>query len=213
MRLFLFPALAADERIFSFLGKLSDEVVFPRLAVPRPDDSMATYASRFAKCLEVKSTDMIGGVSFGGMVASEISCQRFTMGLILISSGLSSRSIDPMALSFGRLASKLPGKILRSMLGSRRTFEKVFGRDQPPLFSLARRMLDDAPDQLLIEGGRLSLNYWPVCQPLCPVHAIHGEEDRMMVPVEASDCRMVPGAGQGMVVTHAEIVTEFLREV
>ena len=209
MRLFLLPALGTDERIFSFLGKLSDEVVFPRLTVPLFNDSMETYASRLAEGLGIKDTDIVGGVSFGGMVAAEISCRRFTKGLILISSGLSSRSIDPMALRLGSLASRLPGKLLRAMLGSRKTFEKVFGPDQPPLFSLARQMLDDSPDQLLIQGGRLSLSYWPANQPLCPVHAIHGEKDRLMFPVEVADCRMVPGAGQGMVVTHAEDVTEF----
>ena len=35
----------------------------------------------------------------------------------------------------------------------------------------------------------------------------------MIFPVEVGGCRMVPGAGQGMVVTHAAVVTAFLQEV
>ena len=80
MRLILLPALGADERIFSFLGELPGESVFPNLPVPFPKESMETYASRLAGKLVVQDTDLIGGVSFGGMVAAEIcpstGCQR-----------------------------------------------------------------------------------------------------------------------------------------
>ncbi|MBN2428764.1 MAG: hypothetical protein JXK94_10545, partial [Deltaproteobacteria bacterium] len=190
MRLVLFPALGTDERIFSFIGEIPGKVVFHRLPNPSPDDSMATYASRLAKELNVGGGDFIGGVSFGGMVAAEISCQRRTRGLILISSGLSSHCINPVAQRLGRLANHLPGGVLRSILGSRKTFKKVFGSDQPPLYELAARMLDDSPTQLLVEGGRLSLNYWPASKPLCPVYAIHGQIDSMIFPPEVSGCKI-----------------------
>jgi len=213
MRLILLPALGADERIFSCLDELPGELVLPLLPVPTPLDSMGTYASRLAATLAVKEADLIGGVSFGGMVAAEIARQQDVKGLVLISSGLSSRSIDPLAQRFARLALNFPVKMVRAILGSKKTFKKVFGNDQPPLHRLAEQMLHDTPDELLIQGGRLSLSYFSDEPVKCPVHAIHGEQDSMMFPAEVADCRIVPGAGQGMVVTHAAVVAAFLKEV
>ncbi len=210
MRLFLLPALGADERIFSFLGKLPVELVLPRLLSPHSEDTMATFAARMVEVLEPKEHDMIGGVSFGGMVAAEIARQRHISGLILISSGLSSRSVDPLAQRLGRLACNLPNRMMRSILGSHKTFKKVFGKDHPQLYQLVRQMLADSPDELLVLGGRLSLNYYSELPIRCPVFAIHGEDDTMMFPVEVGNCRIVSGAGQGMVVTHPEEITRFL---
>ena len=213
MRLFLLPALGTDKRIFSFLGKLPAEIVHPGIPSPLAKETMAEYGTRMAESMALEEEDMIGGVSFGGMVAAEIARQRRIKGLILISSGLSSHSVDPLAQRFGSLAFNLPNHMMRSILGSRKTFKKVFGEDRPPLYQLARQMLDDSPDDMLINGGRLSLSYYPDNPVRCPVYAIHGEKDSMMFPVEVVGCRMVEEAGQGMVVTHADEVTEFLREV
>jgi pimeloyl-ACP methyl ester carboxylesterase len=210
MRLFLLPALGADERIFSFLGKLPIELVLPRLLSPHSEDTMETFAYRMAEVLELDEKDMIGGVSFGGMVAAEIARQRPLKSLILISSGLSSRSVDPLAQRLGRLACNLPIRMMRSILGSYKTFKKVFGNEHPQLYQLVRQMLADSPDALLLHGGRLSLNYHSELPLRCPVFAIHGEKDTMMFPVEVENCHMVSGAGQGMVVTHPEEVTRFL---
>src|SRR5215470_15796970 len=85
-RLVLFSGMGADGRLFRSIRVPEAEIVTPDHSEPLQGETLIQYASRVANNLNVQRTDIIGGVSFGGMLAGEITRQRPVAGLILLGS-------------------------------------------------------------------------------------------------------------------------------
>lgn len=212
MRLILFPGLAADERMYAGLGEIGVPLLTPRLPVPAVAEEMSAYARRVADSLEIGDDDLIGGCSFGSMVAAEIARQRPVSVLFLLAGAVDSSSISRPARSLERLAGILPLSWMRRFFASEANLRLFFGSDQREYFPLARRMLADTPDELLRQGARLVVGYFPDQPVPCPVAAIHGGRDRIMAPPPVENCRVIADAAHGLVMSHASEVTEMLRE-
>jgi pimeloyl-ACP methyl ester carboxylesterase len=210
-RLFLLPGLGADERMFDGLDLACAKVVPVRLPPPRARESMPRYSSRVAAGLGLRPEDWVGGSSFGSLVAADIARRRPLRGLVLIGGGLSTASFVWPLRWLGLLGRVLPITRLHPLLATPAAFRFAFG----PLSARHMRLLNDmmiaAPDALLREGMRLAMGYRPAIPVLCPVHAIHGERDRLMRPPPVANCRVVPGAGHALPQTHQLEVVDFLR--
>lgn len=206
-RLILLPGLGADERMFENLGDVDPAPLAPRHLVPLPGECLEDYATRVADWLVLKSDDVVGGSSFGGLVASAVARQRRVKGLVLIGGALHAE-----ALAQSGLLRFVPTWLLRPMLHSDRLTEKVFAPESQAMRRLARSMLDDAPEELLLRGSRMMWRYRPAAAIRCPVFAIHGGMDPVMSPPPVAGCRLVDEAGHGIAWTHGELVGRFLRE-
>src|SRR5512146_991900 len=87
-RLVLFSGMAADGRLFRSIRIPEVEIVTPDHADPAPGERLTQYARRIADSLCIQAEDIVGGISFGGMLAGEIARQRPVAGLILLGSCL-----------------------------------------------------------------------------------------------------------------------------
>jgi hypothetical protein len=211
-RLVLLPGLGADERLFAGLGPLGLPVVAARLPVPHRHECFHAYALRVAAGLELRPEDWIGGASFGSLVAADIARRRPLAGLVLLGGGLSSATVIRPARALAAAARWLPLRPLRALLACPALLGAVFQPITPAARQQLVAMLAATPDDLLREGARLVSSYFPNIPPLCPVHAIHGRDDRLMRPPPVPACRLVNGAGHALVLTHAREVTGFLDE-
>ncbi|OQY19434.1 MAG: hypothetical protein B6I36_04250 [Desulfobacteraceae bacterium 4572_35.1] len=212
-RLILLPGIAADERSYCSLGDLPIEVLTPRLLVPRWHESMEDYAARHANWLKVGDLDIVGGCSFGSMVAGEICRQRSVSALVLLSGALSSASLSPLAHKLKTISTFIPLMLARPLLLSSPFLRAVFGASSADNVKLARQMALDTPAQLIVRGRQLATNYYPN-QPLhCPVFALHGVQDRVILPPAVEHCELIDDAGHGMIVTHPQRVSSFLLEI
>lgn len=212
MRIFLLPGLGADERMFSRLHAYGIPLLTPRLLVPAAGEGMEAYARRTAAALGVTNSDIVGGSSFGSMVAAAISREIPTRGLVLIGGALGAETLLTSTRGMGLLR-LLPMRLLRPLLCSDQALERICGADSPELTVLARTMLEESPDQLIRRGAFLAGSYRPLTPPRCPIFAIHGGLDRVMTPSAVPGCRIIPGAGHGLAFSHAVEVGTFLREV
>ena len=210
-RLLLLPGLGADERLFAGLGPICMPVVYARLPVPHRHDDFTNYALRVAAGLKLRPEDWIGGTSFGSLVAADIARRRPLAGLMLLGGGLSSETVIAPARWLGAVARRLPLWPLRAVLG-RALLATVFQPITPAATRQLGAMLAATPDALLREGARLVSSYFPDIPLLCPVHAIHGRDDRLMRPPPVVACRLVRGAGHALVLTHPREVTDFIEE-
>lgn len=210
-RLFLLPGLAADERMFSFLGPFPFLLKTPRLFDPLPHETMPSYAARVADGLELAAGDYLGGSSFGSLVATEIARQRSVQGLVLIGGALSSAQLVPAARHLERFGSRVPFRLLRRILASDFFLRQVFGPESPERLNLGRQMLLDTSRNMLLYGGRLAVSYFPESSLRIPVAAIHGGCDRVMTPPPCTNLCIIPDAGHGLAVSHPEAVTRFIR--
>lgn len=212
-RLVLFPGLAADERMYQGLGELPWPLVTPRLLIPRRREEMADYARRHIEAYGLTPHDVVGGCSFGSLLAGEICRQQPMAGLVLLSGALSSAALVRQSHRLQRLAPWVPFVLLRSLLVSAPFLRAVFGEADPAQLELGRRMIHQTPKALLLEGGRLAASYRPQGELACPVFALHGAGDRVIRPPQVAGLELVSDAGHGMVVSHADEVTAFLGRI
>mgnify|MGYP001283960767 CR=1 FL=1 len=207
----LLPGLGADERMFENLGDLPFPLLVVRHLLPERKESLAHYALRTAESLGVTGDDMVGGSSFGRFVASEIARERLVLGLVLIGGALSSAELIVPCIA--RLLCLMPMRFVLPVLRSEAFFKKAFASEGEELQYLARAMMNEAPNELLYQGGRMLLRYFPDQEPSCPVYAIHGGLDPLMKPPLVTGCRLLPQAGHAIAWTHGRDVGAFLQEV
>ncbi|MDY0190867.1 MAG: alpha/beta hydrolase [Desulfuromonas sp.] len=215
-RLILLPGLAADERMYAHLDKLPIRLITPRLLVPRHQETMSAYALRYIEWLNIDANDVVGGCSFGSMVASEICRQRTTRGLVLLSGALSSAALAPSAQKLKCVSNYIPYAIARRIIMSPFFLRAIFGSSDPEKVALASQMVADTPRELLLRGSRLATEYLGDMVQValkCDVYALHGGQDRVLSPPKVANCSIITDAGHGMVISHAAQVEEFLRQV
>jgi len=212
-RLILWPGLAADERMYQRLGESGWQLETPRFPLPERGEVLPAFARRCADLLQVGPQDMVGGCSFGGMVAAEIARQRPVRGLVLLAGALDSATLPVSMRALGQLPKLLPLSWLRRFFASEFNLRRFFGEQDLEGYALAREMLATTPDPLLREGGRMAVSQKGRPVPAVPVFALHGAEDRVMAPPPVAQLQLVAGAGHGLVFSHAGTVTHFLRDL
>jgi len=212
-RLILWPGLAADERMYRRLGECGWELVTPRLPIPKRGEAFTDYARRCAEGVSVDEEDVVGGCSFGSLVAGEIARQRPVRGLVLLAGALDSTAMPAAIRWLGSLPALFPMSWLRRYFASDMNLRLFFGEQDAEGYALAREMLADTADAMLDYGGRMAIRCKQQSLPDVPVFALHGREDRVMTPPPLAQCQIIAGAGHGLVFSHAGEVTHFLRDL
>lgn len=212
-RLILFPGLAADERMYAQYSEQSVPLITPRLLIPQLGETMVSYAYRHAQWLGIGENDIVGGCSFGSMVASEICRQRETGALVLLSGALSSDALVASSHQLHRFVHCLPFRFIRRVLTSTFFLRKVFGEAELKDVALGREMIVDTPRELLLRGSALATGYRPDKAVGCEIFSLHGGQDNVIKPPRLDQGEILASAGHGMVVSHAGEVSEFLRRM
>jgi pimeloyl-ACP methyl ester carboxylesterase len=171
---------------------------------------MSTYARRTAAALDIRKEDIVGGCSFGSMIASAIAAHQPVRALILLSGAFDSSSLVHSGRMLNRIAPAIPFKWLQCILSSDWFLRAVFGAADQENIELGRAMLLDTPEPVLRNGGLLAASARLDKPVEAPVYALHGEDDRVLRPPLVADCTLLPNAGHGMVVSHAQEVAKFL---
>jgi surfactin synthase thioesterase subunit len=105
-RLILFSGMGGDARLLAPLRLPEFEVFTPDHVSPQPRETLPAYAARVAKAHSIHRSDIVGGASFGGMLACEIAKQQGAAGLILLGSCVSPKRLPisyRLVERFGRL--------------------------------------------------------------------------------------------------------------
>src|SRR5687767_7745630 len=84
--LILLSGMGADERVFAPQLQAFPQLVVPKWIEPKADESLASYAARFAAGVDPKQPCFIGGASFGGFVAMEMARHLDAIAVFLIGS-------------------------------------------------------------------------------------------------------------------------------
>ena len=109
MKIYAFSGLGADQRIFTYVN-LDADLVPIRWIDPLPNESLKSYANRLSEQIDSTSEFALLGVSFGGMLVSELSHALNPAKTILISSAATKHELPWMADVARKysLAKKLP---------------------------------------------------------------------------------------------------------
>jgi len=206
----LFPGMGADERLFSSQMAAFPNIVIPKWIPPRKYESLRDYAARLAPFIDPKKPCLVGGASFGGMVAMELATHFPNLGCILIGSIRSPSSLSwrwkrlrPFAVlgpDFLRFTSWAASRFGKRFLSQRalRVHERLAG----PNFEFVR---------------------WAMCAAVCwrpssatkklRVFHIHGEKDHILPVNLVQPDVIVPGGEHALSLFRPSTVNDFLANV
>ena len=211
-RIVLLPGLAADERMFAAHRAGLPGLEVPGWIEPHGRETLGDYARRMAGTIAPGPPFILGGASFGGMVAWEMARACRPRALVLIGSAIDPREIARPLRLIARGAARMPLGAIRLLqpwgawlawpagaatYRDRRVIERVV-RDARPSF--ARWCVD-------------AIARWqPSPPPDLPWRRIHGSADPVITGGPHGErVEIVPGGAHFLTGVHAGAVERFLR--
>jgi pimeloyl-ACP methyl ester carboxylesterase len=206
-RLVLIPGLGADGQLFTAVRHLSP-LITPWLPVDGGD--LASYARRYVAQGLVQPGDLLGGCSFGGMLAQEITRLIPLRGLLLITTCRSAAGVTagPRALApFTRLLPVLsrPAPLIARLLGHQ------LGAVKPAHFRAVESWVRNGEPRYLRWAARIAGTWRGVGPLTLPVFQIHGSHDRLMPVAQSGADTIIPGAGHLLPITHPAEFTAWME--
>ena len=207
----LFSGLVADESIFGPQKLAFHGLTVPGWLDPLPGESLAEYCKRWASELAPCSPHIIGGASFGGIIALEMAKYLKPAAVILIGSV---RKREDLPLHIRTLFSArafvpwVPWRALQSLATcvKRPLFAKHF-----PHVSGVVRQFSNANRNVLCWSVQQLLAWQGPSQIDCPIYQIHGSHDRIL-PVRKS-VEQIANGGHVISLTHAKEVNAFIHRI
>ena len=210
-RLVLFSGMGADPRLFGLVRIPEAEIVTPDYLEPAPGETLVQYASRTADDMNIQPDDIVGGVSFGAMVAGEIARQRPVAGLIILGGCLRPERLPRSYRWIERLSPLIPDFVL----GLRSWRPLVRWRFAPLTRDAETCLIEMAltyPTAQIIAFGRMVMGWTGVENVPCPVLSIHGDWDRI-IPVKCAEPDLIlKNAGHAFTLTHADQTSSAIRD-
>ena len=202
-RLTLFSGMGGDGRLMRLIRISGADVGAPDHVDPAPEEDLPRYAKRVADLNNIGPRDVIGGASFGGMIAAEISKQRPVAGLILLGSCVRPERLPRSYRWLERVGKFIPDAALSFRSWSplvRWRFAPVTAEAEECLVAMAA----SCPTKQIRGFGRMTMSWSGVEKFVCPVLSIHGDNDRIIPLKSAEPGLILKGAGHAFTLTHAE---------
>jgi pimeloyl-ACP methyl ester carboxylesterase len=202
--------MAADERLFG--PQLAH---FPQLRIqpwiaPKCNETVRSYAARIASHANPGRPCIIGGASFGGIVALEMAQHLDAMACVLIGSIRSPvelpwrwRVAQPLALLGSDVAGKVAGLLART------------GNGFLNYGTLRRLHRLSKPEAAFVRWAMCAVCRWyarPILKRV-PVFHIHGANDRTLPVALTRPDVIVPAGGHALTLFSPNEVNAFLADV
>ena len=208
----LLPGLGATEEVFRPQLDALPEATVPEWIAPRPRESLAQYAERFAAAIDPGEPCVLGGLSFGGITATEVARHLDVRALVLIATLAHPDQMPRRARWFGHAFGSLPTFAVAAGQGLARVLAPVARCvTTRKTWSMYRQAWGN-PARLLTWSAR-AMATWeaPSSELTCPVLRIHGSGDWAFPARCAPDAEGVEGGWHVLTLSHPERVTDLLR--
>lgn len=207
MKIYGISGLGADERVFKYLN-LKHEII-PLIWIKHDkNESLESYASRLASKINTNEAFGILGVSFGGLVAVEISKILNPKVTILISSVATKNELSLLLKGVGKMniIKYLPSKIFNP---PKKIAHFLFGTDNKELLN---KILDDS-DLDFSKWAVNELLNWKNTTTLSSIIKISGTNDKLLPPTKADNNTILIEKGEHfMIVDKAKEISEVINE-
>ena len=211
-QLILFPGLGADYRLLEPQRAAFPQLVVPPWIPPRKHESLPQYAARMAETV-TPSRDVpliLGGVSFGGMLAYEMARYLKPDAVVLIASCRTRKSLRPIHVSGRWLLPLIPAQAW----GVAKLLSGPVLRGMHPT-SVAKRelliaMFKDADSRFMHWILQAIFCWEPTPLEGVPVFQIHGGRDPLIPARRVKADLVIPDGGHMINITHPDEVNDFL---
>ncbi len=197
-RIFLFPGMGASSAMYASVKRQMRSINTVDWCNHVGCNSMTEYANRCIDTYGIESNDIVGGSSFGGMIAAETANLIKSKLVVLIGSCLLPESISPIFFNMAPLGSIIPYGSMIKLIGS-----------VPASSVNVADMICDNPQ--FIRWAFSALRKWKGVKLQFKVAHIHGGRD-IVIPVRRVDADIViPNGGHLLAISHPFHVSAFLQ--
>ena len=211
MKLYFIPGLGADKRVFRHI-RLPEgyEMVHLDWLPPQEGEGLREYALRMAEMIQRNEPWGVVGLSFGGMIASEISRTYNPRHTILIASIATASQLPPYFRWAAPLQMHryLPIGLFKQASVARRLFTTETSEDK----ELLRRIIDES-DPAFIRWALGAILQWRQADAPRDFFHIHGTGDHLLPLRYVSPTHTIAGGGHLMVMNRAEEVNGLLETI
>ncbi|MEM6778670.1 MAG: alpha/beta hydrolase [Planctomycetota bacterium] len=197
--------------MFAFQRHAFPQLVVPKWPKPQGDDTLDTYSERLAHEWRTSGDIVVGGASFGGIVALHVAKHLDPKAVILIGSIRSPAELPHLVRClrpFAILARFAPLRLLK--LCCLPLHLSIARRLVPHLHGLARQFQGCDPVVFRWSLARI-LDWSSTPTANCPTFQIHGERDFVLPRRYTNPDRVIRGGGHVISLTHPSQVTEFIQ--
>ena len=207
MKIFAISGLGADERVFQYLS-LNAELVHVKWLAPKNKEPIEAYAKRLVEKYQIGKEKHFGllGVSFGGLVAVEISKLVQPSVTVLISSVETRTEIRPLIRYIGKtkIIELLPPSFLRL---PKPLAQYLFGTKKKDLL---HAILDDSDPHFTKWALRELMNWNNKTKPPNLIN-ISGTKDKLLPPKVGNNYLIQQGQ-HFMIVDRAKEISTLINQ-
>ena len=209
-KIYIFSGLGVDQRVFDNIDFGNLDVEFIDWIEPLKNESLDSYAKRIAQNLTVPNPSLIG-LSFGGMVAVEISKILQTKKIVLIASAKTKSELPEIYQVAGKLKIN---KLIPNQLLKKQNFitNWCFGLEIKSEKQLLKRILKDTNPNFLSWAINEILNWKNEVQLNNCLH-IHGNKDRIIPIHNIKADFVIENGGHFMTVNKAEEIERIIKQI
>lgn len=211
MNVYFISGLGADERVFTRL-KLDPRlnVRYIKWVKPEKRESLQHYAARLSRQIDTSQPFQLVGLSFGGVVASEIADVVCPQQVTLISSMSTGVPLSPFYQQVMRflLLSPFSAPFLKS--ANNLTY-KYFGADTPELKRLLKDILHDT-DSKFLKWALVRMGGWNRRARVDNLFHIHGTADKLIPVAIVKPDMVIENGGHLMVYAQADQISKILNQ-
>jgi pimeloyl-ACP methyl ester carboxylesterase len=210
-RLLLLPGVGADRRLFDEQRSCAADLhIIEGIPPVAADEPLADYAKRLAATIDTSRPFVIGGASFGGMIALELARHVHPDAVILIGSCRSPASLPSSYRCLRACSDLVPDALFGRSFAASPLIASRFGVRSPEHRHLFSDMLRQTSPSFMRWAVRAIFS-WPGIDDLpVPIHHIHGEDDRIIPLRCVTPDVVVKHAGHMLNVTHPVDVNAFI---
>ena len=211
MKVYFISGLAADERAFKHIVLPPEhEIVHLQWISPLKKEPLSSYALRLAEKINTNEKFSVIGLSFGGMIASEIGKHLNPEHTILISSIPSSQHL-PVYYKLARIL-RLHKIVPVSFIKRASILKRLFTTETSEDKRMLRIMIRDTDNRFISWAIHALLTWDNKVLPQNFIH-LHGAHDEILPKRFTKPTHVLPKAGHLMVMNHAAEINVILRKV
>jgi pimeloyl-ACP methyl ester carboxylesterase len=210
VNVYIISGLGADHRAFQYLHWPPQvNTIFLDWLQPERGETLPAYAQRMSKRIDHSTPFILIGLSFGGMLATEIATRLQPQKTILISS-ISSRKELPLYLKWG---GKLRlHKIMPAQAGHKGNFVSYWFMGLQKDKQLLKEVLT-SKSKSFSRWAVDAIIHWSRKEPPPGLIRIHGNKDKVLPMKKITPDHIVEGGGHLMIASHAATVSAIVGKI
>lgn len=207
-KIYFISGLGADERAFHFLELSFCQPIFIKWLTPDKNETLRDYAMRLMAAMPEENPNIVG-LSFGGMLASEIALAKPLAKVVIISSNKTSNEF-PSYFLIGRylpLYKMIPTDIMKYTKGIFGSFFGAEGSEQKKI----QQIIAQETDIKFTKWAISSILKWQNKTSPTNITHIHGTSDKLLSYSFVKADYTIKGGKHLMVMDKADEISVLLK--